>query len=52
MYGRAPDFNGNDRIKSSDGALKGLQTGVFVGKDTKFGSAGGRCYAGNGERAQ
>ena len=47
MYSRAPDFDSDDGIESSDGGLKGLQTGVFVGKNTKFGSTGSRRYAGN-----
>jgi len=47
MHSRAPDFDSNDRIESSDGGLKGLKTGVLVGKDTKFGGTGGRRYAGN-----
>jgi hypothetical protein len=46
MDSRAPDFDSNDRIESSDGGLKGLKTGVFVGKNTKFRRTGGRRYAG------
>jgi len=47
MHGRAPDFDSDDGVESSNGGLKGLKTGVFVGKDTKFRSTGGRRYAGN-----
>jgi hypothetical protein len=47
MNSRAPDFDSNDRIESSDGGLKGLKTGVLIREDTKFGGTGGRRYAGN-----
>ena len=47
MHSRAPDFDSNDGIESSDGSLKGFKTGVFVGKDTKFRGTGSRCFAGN-----